>query len=241
MLALFVGSATAQDERASFVNGANCSLKAKISCEVDIGGGETYECKKAPIFEKPLCEEGPQVWVATYTIEYSNTNSINRDIVFFKGINPESSKDNPFTFARANTQSIGIQKKLNMPRNTSRKFVATRNIDLCAERPKRKLFIAEVQVNGFMSGKRENNKFSCSARDFYRKEIQMTEALSTLAPTTANPTKSPTPMPTPGPSSEPTPSPSTASPTSAPSSAPTAAAGKGGKGGKGRSKVRYLY
>ena len=174
-LALLASAATAQiDERTSFVNGENCSLQAKISCTADLGNGEVVECKQVPVFNKSLCGTGQaQSWTATYVVEYSNTNSINRDIVFSKGINPESVKRNPYTFARANRRNVGIDKQTNMPRRTERSFTATREIDLCAKYPKTKLFIAEVQMNGYMQGKRGNNKFSCNARDFYRNKITM--------------------------------------------------------------------
>jgi len=258
ILALLASAATAQNERTSFVNGENCSLQAKISCTADLGNGETVECKQVPVFDRGLCGTGQaHIWTATYVIEYSNTNSINRDIVFSKGINPESSKGNPFTFARANTFNIGIDKQTNMPRNTERSFTATRVIDLCAENPKRKLFISEVQMNGFMEGKNGNNKFSCSARDFYRKQIIFIEGAAIPAPTvaptaapTVAPTVAPIPAPTPNPTMAPTVEPTaaptaanpvptsapTSAPTSKPTSAPTGAAvvvdGKGGKGKK---------
>ena len=168
LLALFVGSSTA----ASFLNGENCSLEVNISCEVDVGNGEKHACgDRDLVFDKSLCDEGPQIWVATYTIEYSNNNSIDRDIVFFKG---EKNRRNPYTFARANGKSIGIQKKKKMPRNTSRTFIATRDLDLCGgtlnPSPMRR-FVAEVQLNGFMSGKKRNTKFHCSARDFYSRHV----------------------------------------------------------------------
>lgn len=180
LLALFVGSTTAANVKPSFKNGKNCSLEVNISCEVDVGIGEKHDCKNVNydyVFDISLCDEGPQIWVATYTIEYSNNNSnIDRDIVFFKGVNPESNNEpsNPYTFARANGKSIGIQKKKKMPRNASRKFTAKRYLDLCGgtlnPSPMRS-FVAEVQLNGFMSGKKRNTKFQCSARDFYRHQV----------------------------------------------------------------------
>ena len=55
LLALYVGST---NTGFSFNNGEKCTLEAKISCEVDVGGGQIYPYSETRVVEKVLCDEG---------------------------------------------------------------------------------------------------------------------------------------------------------------------------------------
>ena len=258
LFALLATSANAQ----SFVNGQNCDLTGEISCML-VESGE--ECKTYETFNKAICDTDPDFSIkAEYTFTYANEGQ--GTIKFLKGINPDSSKDNPFTFARANLIEANIQRGQNLAAGATREYTVSRTLKPCVPGGPRFRFVAELQMNGFIVGNKGDSDFSCSSRDFYTHKIQSyAEAITqaptsapTPAPTSVAPTLAPTPVPTSAPTLAPTPYPSlapTASstaaptvapnmtlyPTSSPTAAPTIASapsGKGkGKGGKGSDKA----
>ena len=213
LFALLATSANAQ----SFVNGQNCDLTGEISCML-VESGE--ECKTYKTFNKAICDTDPDFSIkAEYTFTYANEGQ--GTVKFLKGPNPESKKDNPYTFARANLVDANIQKGQILAAGSTREYyTVTRTLKPCVPGGPRFRFVAELQMNGFIVGNKGDSDFSCSSRDFYSHKIQSFYEAST-APTSA-PTSTPTTYPTSAPTMAPI---MTPYPTSYPTAAPTIATG----------------
>ena len=169
ILSLFALLASSAEAR-SFANGKFCDLDVEITCELIENG---KPCTSFEKFDTSTCAADPdQVIAAKYTMTYSNGSA--GKIKFRTGINPDSKKGNPLTFGKANREEVNIQKGKRLKGGETRSYEIFRTLFPCSAwpGPPRYVFVAELQMDGFIVGNTGDPDYSCSARDFYWHRIK---------------------------------------------------------------------
>ena len=208
--------------------GQKCNDKLElvpITCNLHTTDGPP--CDSMKTFDLGTCNLDPNQKIKSfYTFTFSNKGK-RRAIKFFTGINPGKPK-NRLTFARANLKEAAIQRGKKLKPGSTREYIVTRTLKPCSEPRQRIRFVAEIVMNGFVAGFKQDQDYACKVRDFYSHHVHTITSPPSLSPTeapTASPTNEPTTeAPTASPTNAPTVSPtktSTASPTNAPTATPT--------------------
>lgn len=150
-------------ERLLKKQGKNCSLKASITCELQVSG---TPCESIEPLNVDRCSGGADNrYFVDYTVSYCNDNEEGNDIRF-KTANKAGKE---LTFAEANSEPINIKRGM---KHRARQCVSTRvkrRIDPCNFDMRN--YKASIRLEGFLAGKAKRKQNRCFARYFYKEPI----------------------------------------------------------------------
>ena len=195
-----------------FFNGKNCHLESELTCHIGAANGPA--CETMGMFDLGKCNI-PHLrtsFNAVYVVSYENKNQKGNPIRFRTETNPDSDIGNPFSFLDANTLRENIELDQILNPGVKKNFEVRRVIDPCGERGQipTERFVSELQLNGYVVGKKDVLNFSCSTRNFFDHRIVPVTPPPTPAPTYRPTVRTPIeviPAPTPAPTQYPTPVP----------------------------------